>query len=447
MLCRQTGLPLLLISIGSCCLPAQVPSGTAQPVAQAPPPPVTILIKKTIVFLETDCLHDFEKDSASLTREALLQMPPIQQQNSVVRLSNLALKLQSLKQKLKLQFVNDKSLTELSPQDVTRLMSNPNPNATSEQNADQIEWRLRTLITLNKFTDEEIASLSDQDLTLIALDQYRGTGFLVGYPDSRIKRPPGESQPRLFPYLATNRHVIQPGIEHGAPCKIVRSFVLLNRKPDATHTSTYGETDRIDQSLKWTTSPDDSVDLAVTGIGLDESKYDHVLIPTSQFVSDDEVKNHKVVEGDPVLFAGLFVQTFNQLHTLEPIVRSGSLAMIPEESLRMTLGNKPGHVYLAEVHAFGGNSGSPMFVDSTKFAAMIMVGTNLKLLGVISQEVFENSDLTLTVATSMSGNITGNSGVSVVVPVSELAKLLDDPSLKAARDHQIELQQGSANPH
>ena len=171
----------------------------------------------------------------------------------------------------------------------------------------------------------------------------------MGYPDSRIKRPPGESQPRLFPYLVTNRHVIQPGIEHGAPCKIVRSSVLLNRKPDATHASTYGETDRIDQLLKWTTSPDDSVDLAVASVGLDESKYDHVLIPTNQFVSDDEVKNHKVVEGDPVLFAGLFVQTFDQLHTLEPIVRSGSLAMIPEESLRMTLGNKPGHVYLAEI--------------------------------------------------------------------------------------------------
>jgi hypothetical protein len=36
-----------------------------------------------------------------------------------------------------------------------------------------------------------------------------------------------------------------------------------------------------------------------------------------------------------------------------------------------------------------------VFVDSTKFSEMIMVGTNLKLPGVISQEVFENSDLTL----------------------------------------------------
>ena len=141
MSCRRTGLLFLLISIGSSCLLPQVPSGTAQPVAQAPQPPVTILIKKTIVFLETDCLHDFEKDSASLTRETLLHMPLIQQQEWVVRLSNLALKLQSVKHKLKLQLVNDKTLTELSPEDVTRLMSNPNPNATSEQNADEIEWR------------------------------------------------------------------------------------------------------------------------------------------------------------------------------------------------------------------------------------------------------------------------------------------------------------------
>ena len=162
MSCRGIGILIALISLGSSCLRAQVPNGIAQPVAQALPPPVTVLIKKTIVFLETNCLHDFTKDSANLTRKTLLQMPPVQQQNLLVQLSTLALKLQPVKQKLKLQLVKDKNLTELSPEDVARLTSNPNPNATSEQNADEIEWRLRTLITLTKLTDEEIALLSDQ---------------------------------------------------------------------------------------------------------------------------------------------------------------------------------------------------------------------------------------------------------------------------------------------
>lgn len=444
MFCRRMEMLAILACTGLSCLLGQVTSAPANPITQASPPPVTILIKKTIVFLETDCLHDFANDSTRLTRETILQMPPLQRQQLLVQLAAVALKLQSVKQKLKLQLVKDKTLVELSPEDVTRFSSNLNLNATAEQYADEIEWRLRTLTTLAKFSDEEITALSDTDLSLIPMDQYRGTGFLVGYPDTRIRRSPGEAAPRLFPYLVTNRHVIQPGIEHGTPCKIVRSSVLLNRKPDATHPTTYGEIGRIDQSLKWTIPTDDAIDLAVTPVGLDESKYDHVLVPTTQFVSDDEVKSHKVVEGDPVLFAGLFVQTFDQLHTLEPIVRSGSLAMIPEGLLQMTLGNKPGHVYLAEAHAFGGNSGSPMFVDLTKFTGVIG-GPNLKLLGVISQEVFENSDLTLTVATSVSANLAGNSGVSVVVPVSELAKLLDEPSLRAFRDHQIEVQQNSPN--
>jgi hypothetical protein len=444
MFYARIGMLLALVSTGSPCLLAQVPNATPQPVAQAPLP-APILIKKTIVFLETDCLHDFTKDAANLQQDALLQMPSAQQQKLLNQLSMIALRLQVVKQRLRAQLPKDKDLVDLTNAEQNRFAANANPNATPQQNADEIEWRLQTLIRQMRFTDAEIASLSDLDLPLIPMDQARGTGFLVGYPDTRITRQPGEVEARLFPYLVTNRHVIQPGIEHGHPCSIVRSSVLLNRKPDATHASSYGESLRTDQSLRWTNSADDSIDLAVTRIGLDEKKYDHVVVPTTQFVSDDDVTSHKVVEGDPVLFAGLFVQTFDQVHTLEPIVRSGSLAMIPEGLLPMTLNAKPGHVYLADAHVFGGNSGSPMFVDLGKFAGVIG-GPYLKLLGVISQEVSENSDLTLTIAT-LTGNVAGNSGVSVVVPASEIKELLDGPALKADRDHQIEMQQSNPSVH
>jgi hypothetical protein len=144
-----------------------------------------------------------------------------------------------------------------------------------------------------------------------------------------------------------------------------------------------------------------------------------------------------------VLFSGLFIQSFSEVHRLEPIVRSGTLAMVPEGVLDTTLNRKPGHLYLAEAHAFGGNSGSPMFIDTNKFANIIG-GPSYKFLGVISGEVLENADLTLNVTTSFAANIGANSDVSTVVPARELLKILNGKELQNERDAIIAKQSGSS---
>ena len=77
--------------------------------------------------------------------------------------------------------------------------------------------------------------------------------------------------------------------------------------------------------------------------------------------TEEVVKADGISEGDPVIFTGLFVQMPGLLK-LEPIVRQGSIAMMPDEPIGTTL-NKPGSLYLADIHVFGGNSGSPMFVN------------------------------------------------------------------------------------
>jgi hypothetical protein len=186
----------------------------------------------------------------------------------------------------------------------------------------------------------------------------------------------------------------------------------------------------------WTFSSDDGVDLAVTRFGLPWQTYDFVTVSSDLFVTDEMVKTKLVVEGDPVLFSGLFIQTFQSTHRLEPIVRSGTLAMIPRASMETVL-HKPGRVFLAEVHSFGGNSGSPVFVDTNKFTNVIGA-PNYKLLGVISGEVRESEDFVLRVTTSYDASIAANSDVSVVVPAAEIIRLLDDPTLKAERDTLVE---------
>ena len=296
---------------------------------------------------------------------------------------------------------------------------------------------LATLAKMTKFTQDEVDKLRPEEALGIPTNSFSGTGFLITVPDTRLPKAPAGFSAGAS-YVVTNRHVVQPGIEGGKPCPVVvRRSLLANRKSD-TSEGMSGQVFNVGVGTHWTFSSDDGVDLAITRFGLPWQAYDFVTVTTDMFVTDDMVKSKLVVEGDPVLFSGLFIQTFQSTHRLEPIVRSGTLAMIPRAPMETVL-HKPGRVFLAEVHSFGGNSGSPVFVDTNKYANVIGA-PNYKLLGVISGEVRESEDFVLRVTTSYDATVAANSGVSVVVPAAEIVKLLDDPALKAERE--VVVQQG-----
>ena len=101
--------------------------------------------------------------------------------------------------------------------------------------------------------------------------------------------------------------------------------------------------------------------------------------------------------------------------------------MMPSDPIETTL-HKLGHVYLTETHVFGGNSGSPMFIDISRFKSGI--GYDFHFLGVVAGEVFETNDLKLQVNTSFEGTVAANSGVAVVVPAEQLTQLMPSPSCK-----------------
>jgi hypothetical protein len=64
----------------------------------------------------------------------------------------------------------------------------------------------------------------------------------------------------------------------------------------------------------------------------------------------------------------------------------------------------------------------------------LSVGTNYKLLGVVSGYEFEDADFNLQAATTYSGTLGANSGVTSIVPAEELDKLLNSAPLQALRD-------------
>jgi S1-C subfamily serine protease len=260
--------------------------------------------------------------------------------------------------------------------------------------------------------------------------QARGTAFFVFYPDKRVGENGG------FLYLVTNKHVAEPEI-NGHKVAVQRMTLRLNLKTPVDGRESEEVTIPLSNLFHWYFPGDAAVDLAVLPVHPDESRYDYAPVPVAFFATNDVVTQEEISEGDPVLFSGFFYQ-FPGQRRMEPIVRQGVLAMMPDEVLGTTLGQQ-GRIYLADVHVFHGNSGAPMFVNVGGYRRGMLTigGFPYRLLGVVSGYFYETEDLQLQVATTLSGKANANSGISIVVPVDELKNLLDLPELQAQRNASV----------
>ncbi len=248
----------------------------------------------------------------------------------------------------------------------------------------------------------------------------RATGFWVAYPDARLKDT-------VFSYLVTNRHVAECWDETRAPMAVRSVWLRENMKNGLSSEQFLSSTGNVD----WIFPSDDSVDLAVLPLALDPQSVDFLAMTTSSFLGEEPI-----YEGDKIMFSGFFYQ-FPGVKRVEPIIREGIIAMIPDEDLETTTG-KPGKVYLGDVHIFGGNSGSPVFVDVGGLrGGGLALGYSYRLLGVVSGMFYEDTDLSLHVTTTIRGTTHGNSGIAMIVPAKYLKDLLEDPRLKALRDAEV----------
>ena len=257
-----------------------------------------------------------------------------------------------------------------------------------------------------------------------------GTCFFVAVPDKRL----GENQG--FVYLVTNRHVAQPGIDLGTPYQVQAVFLRMNLvTPEGGTESIQGQIPLNDQ-IRWFFPSDEAVDLAILPLAPDQKKIAYLPIPSSIIVSSEQVKTSEVGVGDPITFAGYF-SNFPGQNRMEPIVREGVIAMVPEEKLNTTL-HKQGKLFLADLHAFHGNSGSPVFVNIGGFhRGALYLGENYKLLGVISGYYPESAGFSVPAATALTGEVRDNSGIATIVPGEELTKLLNSHEVQANRDQQV----------
>jgi len=260
-----------------------------------------------------------------------------------------------------------------------------------------------------------------------------GTCFFVSFEDKRL--PDGQ----VFLYLVTNRHVAQPGIDLNSPYPVSGAFIRAN----LLHPE--GEVQSVKEPLPlstnhWHFPQDPSVDLAILPYGLAIEKYSYSQIPSSIIVTSDMVKAGDVADGDRITFAGYFTN-FPGLKRMEPILRSGVIAMMPEEVLDTTL-HKPGHVYLADLHAFHGNSGSPVFVNvgGVSHHGVTMMGEKYFLLGLISGYYPEAEGFSVPAATVLTGQVHDNSGIAAIVPADEINELLNSREVQSERDRIVAIE-------
>lgn len=256
-----------------------------------------------------------------------------------------------------------------------------------------------------------------------------GTGFFVYYPDARLGKD------KVFGYLVTNRHMADPSVTINHPIQTLGHTLLANRVTQSGETSPSLVSFPI-TTKQWYFPDDRSVDLAVMPLNLDPSKIDFAPISFDMLATEDSIKKEKIATGDSVVFAGFFAQ-FPGQQKIEPVLREGFLAMMPSEPIPTTL-NLPGKLYLADMHSFHGNSGSPVFVNLAGYRnGNIATGVRLLLLGILSGYMYESADFKLETATSYIGSVGANSGITTIVPAEELYKLLNSVPLSQQRDNVV----------
>ena len=252
----------------------------------------------------------------------------------------------------------------------------------------------------------------------------KGTGFFLSYRDERF--PAGS----VFMYLITNRHVAECWDPEEKPMEVksisVR-FNLVNGASSVVPLSSSG-------NIRWIIPTDESVDLALFPLVPDTKQVDYRAV-SFEMLATEEIVTREVFEGQKIIFTGFFYQ-FAGEKKMQPIIREGILAMVPDEDME-TIKKKRGKVYLGDVHIFHGNSGSPVFVNVGGIHGNVLAGDRFLLLGVISSYFYEDEDLELHIATTMTGKLRANSGIAAIVPASAVGTLVNDPRLKQMRDQEL----------
>jgi hypothetical protein len=191
--------------------------------------------------------------------------------------------------------------------------------------------------------------------------KYIGAGFFIS-----LREKEGQDTFR-FTYLVTAGHVADD--VEGVPFT-----VRINKRGGGIAEVFANESGE----FKWHRHPKGKVvDIALSPWQVPSREFDAQTFDTEYFLTPELAKKTGIGVGDEVLLVGLFSNIKGEARNI-PIVRIGSLAMIPDGPVVPTnLGNM--EAYLIETKSFGGLSGSPVYIRQTAEIAdgVFKWGTNI----------------------------------------------------------------------
>lgn len=252
-----------------------------------------------------------------------------------------------------------------------------------------------------------------------------GTAFFIGV--QLVKTDP----PRWMGIAVTALHLIN-GIED-VKRSDNRIFLRVN-----THD---GGFDHVEiPAAEWirpdSTHSDGIVDAAVCRFPHNnQDKFDY------RFMNDEMIANRQTLSdedigiGNEVFSAGLFIMHTDTKRN-EPIVRSGTIAAMPET---ISSRSGPQHAYLVESRSVGGLSGSPVFVDAgltrhdeAEQLQMRTGGPASYLLGLVSGHWHAEAEIR-EIGDAIQREYV-NMGIAIITPMEKVIPLIAECILKTQTD-------------
>lgn len=252
-----------------------------------------------------------------------------------------------------------------------------------------------------------------------------GTAFLVSVLSDVS---PADS---CYVYLVTARH------------NITKARALIRREPGNYYPELFvrinsmnGKAQTVALPEEWCFPTDDAIDAAVMyAEHLIEGPFDCRHLPMACSATENKIRDHGIGIGSEVFVSGLFSLHKGEARNL-PIVRQGIIAsMIHEPIFNDETGEKY-RVYLTEVLAIKGMSGSPVLVKSNReYVAGEYPPCPLLLLGLMKGHF----------PAELEGYPEENgedfhAGLSTVVPVDEILKLINEGALMKQRKEEEQKQ-------
>jgi len=270
------------------------------------------------------------------------------------------------------------------------------------------------------------------DLSLNVLN-LTGTAFVVSVPAPLI---PGGGGGLMF-CVVTARHLIKnvPNTE---------LVVAVNQRG--------GGITKLHTAHDWQFHPDASVDVAIAHIVHDTSA-EVAAFTVEDFFNPANPGNTGI--GDEVFFPSLFSFHYGDEQRIQPILRHGNLAMLPNKQIQTEYGFAD--VYLIEARSIGGISGSPVYIRETIAVRVTnQAGEKprhvhglgeMKLLGLMHGH-WDIDPFAKNVQTLEADPKRGvNMGIAMVVPASKILEVINLPQMVSFREERQKQYLQKTTPH